>query len=354
MTLVQTLPDGPIDIIGDIHGEINALKNLLRHLGYDPNGSTAGNRKLVFVGDFCDRGPDSPAVIRLVETLVKSGNAFAILGNHEINLLTCDAKDGSGWFFDSRYASDVPFYAPFNRVEDSEKESVARFLKNLPIAFERSDIRIVHASWEQESIDRIRNLSVGRVKQYYEEWDQLVQNEATRTGLLERYAVELEKWKVEIESEQNPPPFLDAVAEYEALQQQYSPFKVLTSGIEARTQRPFFSGNRWRFSDRLPWWNDYDHEIPVVIGHYWRLFNPRPDQPQSRYSLLFQDLDSTAWHGKRHNVFCVDYSVGARWRNRKENRCPTSRFRLAALQWPEKRLVFDSGQIMMTENPPNT
>jgi len=353
MKLVQSLPDGPLDIVGDIHGEIDALKDLLLHLGYGLDGSTPGSRKLVFVGDFCDRGPNSPEVIRLVETLIKSGNAFAILGNHEINLLTCDAKDGSGWFFDSRYASDVPFYAPFNRAEDSEKDNLVQFLNTLPIVFERSDIRIVHASWEQKSIDQIRNLDTGHIKQYYDEWDQWVRDEARRTGLLERYATELEKWKVEIESEQNPPPFLHAVAEYEALQQQYNPFKVLTSGIEARTRQAFFSGNRWRFSDRLPWWNNYDHRIPVVIGHYWRLFNPRPDQPQSRYSLLFQGLDSTAWHGKRHNVFCVDYSVGARWRNRKENRCPTSRFRLAALQWPEMRLVFDSGQQVMTTNLPN-
>lgn len=352
MKLVQTLPDGPLDIVGDIHGEIEAIKNLLIHLGYGLDGSTPGNRKLVFIGDLCDRGPDSPAVIRLIETLVKSGNAFAILGNHEINLLTCDAKDGSGWFFESRHASDVPFYAPFERVKDSEKNDLVNFLNMLPIAFERSDIRIVHASWDQNSIDRIRNLSTGRIKQYHDEWEYQVHADARRTGLLERYRYEIEKWKVEIESERNPPPFLDAVADYETLRHQHSPFKVLTSGIEARTQHAFFSGNRWRFSDRLPWWNDYDQQFPVVIGHYWRLFNPPPDQPQPRYSRLFQTLDSRAWHGKRHNVFCVDYSVGARWRNRKENRCPTSRFRLAALQWPEMRLVFDSGQRVMTLNPP--
>lgn len=353
MKLVQTLPEGPLDIVGDIHGEIDALKNLLHHLGYGLDGSAPGNRKLVFVGDFCDRGPDSPAVIRLAQTLVNSGNAFAILGNHEINLLTCDAKDGSGWFFDSRYASDVPFYAPFNRIDHSEKQELIDFLNSLPIAFERSDIRIVHASWEEKSIEQIRSLSTGRIKQYYDEWNQLVHAEAKRTGLLERYANELDQWRVEIESELNPPPFLDAVAQYEALQQQHSPFKVLTSGVEARTRHAFFSGNRWRFSDRLPWWDSYDGGIPVIIGHYWRLFNPRPDQPQSRYSRLFQNLDSTAWHGKEHNVFCVDYSVGARWRNRKENRCPTSRFRLAALQWPEMRLVFDSGQTIMTERRPD-
>lgn len=354
MKLIQTLPTGPLDIVGDIHGEIDALKNLLNALGYDENGISPSNRKLVFVGDFCDRGPDSPAVIKLVQKLVYSGNAFAILGNHEINLLANDAKDGSGWFFDSRHDSDLPFYAPFQRVKTSEKSGIIDFLDTLPIAFERDDIRIVHAAWVPEQIDQLRTLETGKVRHYLDQWETGIQEHAKHTGLLSRYFAEKEKWKREIECEATPPPFLHAVADYETLQHVYNPFKVLTSGLEARSASAFFSGNRWRFSDRVPWWDDYNDSIPVVIGHYWRLFNPRPDQPQSRYSLLFSDVASTAWHGKRHNVFCVDYSVGARWRNRKENRCTASRFRLAALQWPEKRLVFDSGDVFPTTNNPKT
>lgn len=352
MKLVQTLPNGPLDIVGDIHGEIDALKSLLKALGYDENGQASHDRKLVFVGDFCDRGPDSPAVIKLVEKLVSSGNAFAILGNHEINLLANDAKDGSGWFFDSRHASDLPYYAPFQRVKPAEKTRIVQFLNQLPLAFERDDIRIVHASWIPEKIDQIRSLETGKIAYYLQQWESQIQKQAQETGLLERYFAEKEKWKLEIESERNPPPFLHAVADYETLQHIHSPFKALTSGLEAKTETPFFSGNRWRYSDRVPWWDDYDQHIPVVIGHYWRLFDPRPDQPQSRYSLLFRDVGSTAWHGKHHNVFCIDYSAGARWRNRKENRCVASRFRLGALQWPEMQVVFDSGEVLLTENQP--
>lgn len=350
MKLVQTLPPGPIDIIGDIHGEIDALKNLLAVLNYDENGKASHDRKIVFVGDFCDRGPDSPGVIKLVEKLVSSGRAFAILGNHEINLLANDAKDGSGWFFNTRYESDLPFYAPFRRVEEHEKPRILSFLNQLPIAFERDDIRIVHASWIPEKIEQIRNLETGKIKHYLDCWEHQIQATARDTGLYSRYLAEKEKWKLEIESESNPPPFLHAFADYETLQHIHSPFKVLTSGLEARSDTAFFSGNRWRFSDRIPWWDHYDESVPVVIGHYWRLFKPRPDQPRSRYSLLFSEVGSAAWHGKNNNVFCIDYSVGARWRNRKENRCVGSRFRLAALQWPENRVVFDSGEVFPAEN----
>jgi len=352
MKLVQKLPDVPLDIIGDIHGEIDALKKILSVLGYSPNGSTTGNRKLVFVGDFCDRGPDSPGVIKLVENLVSSGNAFAILGNHEINLLADDPKDGSGWFFPERFDSDQRFYAPFEVATEKNKPRIVEFLNQLPIVLERDDLRIVHAAWNSTKVDQIRDLDVGNINGLHQTWEARTRASAIETGLFQRYLDEREKWKGEIEDPDNPPPFLDAIADYETLQHTYSPFKVLTSGVEARTKQAFFSGNRWRFSDRLPWWNDYDDRIPVVIGHYWRLFNPAPDQPQSRYSQLFRDLESTAWHGRHNNVFCIDYSVGARWRNRKENRDPTSRFRLAAMRWPEMQLVFDDGQHIPTTNQP--
>lgn len=73
MSLIQDLPPGPLDIVGDIHGEIDALHSLLAHLGYDAQGRHPDGRTLVFVGDFCDRGPDSPAVLARVAHLVAGG-----------------------------------------------------------------------------------------------------------------------------------------------------------------------------------------------------------------------------------------------------------------------------------------
>jgi hypothetical protein len=42
-------------------------------------------------------------------------------------------------------------------------------------------------------------------------------------------------------------------------------------------------------------------------------------------------------------VFCVDYSVGGRWNARLAGEDPQQRFKLAAMRWPERRLVFDDG-----------
>jgi len=349
MYLVKQLPDNPLDIVGDIHGELSALQALLLQLGYDERGNHPKHRKLVFIGDLVDRGPDSDGVLALIQSLIANGNAYSILGNHEINLLIDDIKDGSGWFFDERYKADLKNYAPFQRTAPERRQAVRDFLGNLPIALIRDDIRVVHAAWTTSAIEAIQDVPIGSVTQQFKLWDSIAQSKAEASGLFQRCQAEKARWAAQLEDEHNPPPFLYSIAEYEATQQMINPLKVLTSGVEQQADTPFFAGNRWRFSDRVNWWDHYDDRVPVVIGHYWRLLKPGASTQTPRYSQLFRNIPPTAWHGRHRNVFCVDYSVGARWRDRKARRSHPSRFRLAALQWPENRLVFDTGEIIATE-----
>jgi protein phosphatase len=79
---------GPFDIIGDIHGCRSELESLLGQLGYD--ACAAGHpdrRKVVFLGDLVDRGPDIPGVLRIVMTMVEAGTAICVPGNHDMKLL---------------------------------------------------------------------------------------------------------------------------------------------------------------------------------------------------------------------------------------------------------------------------
>jgi protein phosphatase len=84
---------GPFDIIGDIHGCLDETLELLTILGYTVSDEAGGysvshpdGRKIVFVGDLVDRGPNSPGVIRLVMDAVASGSAFCVAGNHDVKL----------------------------------------------------------------------------------------------------------------------------------------------------------------------------------------------------------------------------------------------------------------------------
>lgn len=86
---------GPFDIIGDVHGCLPELLELLERLGYELATDKQGRaidathpegRRLLFVGDLVDRGPDSPGVLRLVMGMVAAGNALCVAGNHEEKL----------------------------------------------------------------------------------------------------------------------------------------------------------------------------------------------------------------------------------------------------------------------------
>lgn len=79
---------GPFDIIGDIHGCRSELESLLGQLGYDVGaGRHPAGRKVVFLGDLVDRGPDIPGVLRIVMKMVEGGAALCVPGNHEMKLL---------------------------------------------------------------------------------------------------------------------------------------------------------------------------------------------------------------------------------------------------------------------------
>lgn len=90
----QPLPDGPLYVVGDVHGYIDELRAALREAGIIDGQDqwVAGNTRIWFLGDFTDRGPDGIGVIDLVMSLsaqaaAVGGYCKALMGNHELLLL---------------------------------------------------------------------------------------------------------------------------------------------------------------------------------------------------------------------------------------------------------------------------
>ena len=123
-TILQLGPE-PIDIVGDVHGHVGPLGRLLDLMGYAEDGTHPEGRRLVFLGDLCDRGPDSPGVFELVMRAVEAGGAICLLGNHEQALIDPDPnerqKAGNAWFFgdESKCRKDEEDFGPFVRVRTS-------------------------------------------------------------------------------------------------------------------------------------------------------------------------------------------------------------------------------------------
>lgn len=340
--VVQQLYNGKIDIVGDIHGEKEALLNLMKNLGYSENGEHRENRKLVFVGDLCDRGPDSPGVILLVKKLVQKGYAQAILGNHEINLLQGKPKESSGWYFSERFESDKK-YQPFKVATAEEKTEIFEFLASLPVVLENDNLRIVHAAWSADKIEQLRHVETKDFVQFINAKDSEVNACIKTTGLLDSYHAEQSQWIKEIEDPNSHCPYLENTANYNLAHQEGNPIRKITCGEEVRNTEPFFTSGKWRFISRHAWWSDYTEDTPVVIGHYWRKTIQTPESEN-----LFNSIHYNGWHGQKNNVFCIDYSVGARFQERNQKLPLGSVTNLAALRWPENTLMFEHGETVPT------
>jgi len=347
MRFIDQLFAGSLDIVGDVHGEIDALEALLGHLGYDDNGRHGDGRRLVFVGDLTDRGPDSPAVLKKVMALVEAGCAQVILGNHELSLLRNDEKHGNGWWVNP----DKPNEHPAEPVKPGDKEKMSRFLATLPIALERADLRIVHACWNNEGIASLRGRENGglSVLAIYKEYTDKIKQRSTSEPVLEALRTEWRAHGAQLTDRNWQPVYMPATARMDLDYQMRNPLRVATSGEEAETDTPFWAGGKWRMLERVKWWQYYDELTPVIVGHYWRRFSQARTVFSDKYGPdLFAGIQPHHWMGKRDNVYCVDFSVGGRYAQREENESEHL-CSLAAVRAPEWEVVHDSGETWKIE-----
>lgn len=78
---LATRIDGPVAVIGDLHGQMDLLSKLLDHLEAYPGFNA---RWLVFLGDLVDRGPNpAGALAQMVELLDYYKKVTCVAGNHD-------------------------------------------------------------------------------------------------------------------------------------------------------------------------------------------------------------------------------------------------------------------------------
>jgi hypothetical protein len=340
------LAPGPLDIVGDVHGEIEALHALMQQLGYDNDGQHRDGRHLVFVGDLCDRGPDSPGVIELVQRLCSAGQAQCVLGNHELSVLRGVPKPGNGWFFAENHDHQKGKFPHGRGASADQREQFPQFLAGLPLALSRDDLRVVHAAWHPASLLALAADAGNQpLTDIYREYGQRSEQWAEESALKHAAGAEYREWARQLNNEHAEVPLLQAIGRMDEHFQMSNPVRVLTSGVEQLASSSFYASGKWRMVERVPWWNGYHDQTPVIFGHYWRWSGEEAQQRFSRGEPdLFAGLDSGRWLGPRANAFCVDFSVGVRYRERPL--APGTRHlgRLAAVRWPERELVFDDGE----------
>lgn len=156
------------DIIGDIHGCNHTLVKLLTELDYKLSADGIychRDRKVVFLGDFIDRGPGQREVLAIVKAMIDSGGALSVMGNHEYNAIayaTVDAVSGKHLraHTDKNRKQHIAFLEAFADDQAAYDETIQWF-RTLPLWLDLGDIRIIHACWDSEVLDDLLKLQGG-------------------------------------------------------------------------------------------------------------------------------------------------------------------------------------------------
>lgn len=158
------------DIIGDVHGYATHLKQLLLKMGYQKTNGCYSHpeRKAIFVGDFINRGPEIRKTIRIIRNMVENGNAYAVLGNHEINAIIYHLKDKEGHLLvnkPSKYF--LSLFKTINEysVNSQEWKENLKWMRSLPLYLDLGQIRVVHACWSPEAVEMADSIYLeGKIK----------------------------------------------------------------------------------------------------------------------------------------------------------------------------------------------
>jgi len=135
--------------VGDIHGEREKLESLLAQLPLLPDD------RLVFVGDYVDRGPDSRGVVDVLIGLAEQYACNFLIGNHESMFLDFLGWRGEEYFGGDAFLANggdrtLASYGYFDRAHPKPTEfelppTHERFFRELRLYHREADYLFVHA-----------------------------------------------------------------------------------------------------------------------------------------------------------------------------------------------------------------
>lgn len=125
-------------VIPDLHGMSEHLTKALEKV----KTSSIEVSKIVFTGDYVDRGPDSAGVVALVRDLVEKGEAVALMGNHEdlmiqaFNLdLEYDPSLSPWWIPNGGDTTMLSYGKRYQEYAETEMVRDVMWLKTLPLHY---------------------------------------------------------------------------------------------------------------------------------------------------------------------------------------------------------------------------
>jgi hypothetical protein len=149
------------DFIGDIHGFADKLTQLLTKMGYTKKNGAYHHpeRKVLFIGDYIDRGKQISETLEIVKSMQEAGNAIALMGNHEYNAICFHYPETTGGHLRKHEIKNILQHCEtLNQFKNRQKEyeEYLDWFLTLPLFYETDQFRAVHACWDPANISIIQ------------------------------------------------------------------------------------------------------------------------------------------------------------------------------------------------------
>jgi len=265
------------DLIGDIHGHATELKALLAKMDYQVIDGVWQHpeRKVIFLGDFVDRGPEQVETVTIARNMVESGQALAVMGNHEFNAVTWATEDpqNPGEYLRPHTDKNLKQHREFLEQvgEGSERHrSMIEWFETLPVYLDLPQFRVVHACWHPEHLSAITRYTDSENQLLPDAWEK-----ASRKGSEAYEAIEMLLKGLEIplpgdhhffDKDENKRTNIRAEWWREGELTYRDLAMVPAEYIDQIPHEPIAS-------HVLP---GYDGQKPVFVGHYWMTGEPAP------------------------------------------------------------------------------
>jgi serine/threonine protein phosphatase 1 len=146
------MENGKVFIIGDVHGCLKMLKKLMDSIDWRPETD-----RLIFLGDYIDRGEDSRGVISYILGLLRTSSLVeCLMGNHEILLLNFLAGGDTDIFLLNGGITTLESYQ--KQGEKQIPRDHLAFFQNLRPCIELEDYYVVHAGFRPGVATQKQNL----------------------------------------------------------------------------------------------------------------------------------------------------------------------------------------------------
>ena len=280
-----------LDFIGDIHGYGFALLDLLRKLGYQKKHDSFQHpegRRVIFLGDYVDRGPQVALTLETVRSMIDADNALAIMGNHEFNAVCFQTPDGKGDYLRSHHEGNGKnvrqHQSTLDQFSDNEWNEWIDWFRSLPFYIDSGDWRAVHASWDFDSIEKLRGQSL-------QDEDFLYQSSIPTSWQFSAVENVLKGLEVKL-------PDGIAIKDFNGIDRSSIRVRWWEGGFGKKySDLVFPSSDRLGVLEEIKYlgedWRSYSiDEPPVFFGHYWI-------PPDSKVMPVGT------------NVACMDYSVAS-------------------------------------------